>query len=83
MLEKALGVPAVSSLPLMSPARIWHIAACIALCNLKPLGSGEQTSSTVTQKLWEGCALAIPDIQRSRGDSAMLQVLTGQITAGD
>lgn len=30
MLEKVLGVPTVSSLPLMSPARTWHMAACMA-----------------------------------------------------
>lgn len=54
----------------MSPARTWHMAACMApLCSLKPLGSGQQMSSIVTQKLCGGCALAIPNIQRDRGDS--------------
>lgn len=42
MLEKVLGVLTVSSPPLMSPARTWHMAACTAPYNLKPLGSDEQ-----------------------------------------
>lgn len=83
MLEKVLGVVTVSSPPLMNPARTWHMAAFMAPLQSQTLGQLWADGFHCHPKaVWRMCSGYPWYPEGQRGLSAILQVLTGQVTAG-
>lgn len=84
MLEKVPAVLTLSSLPLMSPARTWYMAAGTGSpCNRKTLGQWWVDEFHCHPKaVWRMCSGYPWYPEGQKGRRAILQVFTGQVTPG-